>query len=216
MDFVTEIKGPKMRDIEFQTTKLTIRDQIRFSKYALYMKETWKMDSDVIVITTEDEPSEKVLRISENFVHKIKIYSLRNIDGDKIINKITDKVNNNEKLTLDEYIDLVIIGYYGSEDKVRNIKKSVEILTNIKDETQDMEKLITFQYMMFNKFVRIYDELEKIEGEFEMRLPAFERSLKREREQERLCIARNMLNKGVSIETIKEYIDLTTEQINSL
>ena len=161
MDFVIEIKDHKMKDLEFQTTKVTKKVQYRSLKYAVYLSENTNMDSEVLVISSVEEPKVKILNISEDFKYPLKIYSLKNIDGDKVLNKIKDKISNNEKLTLDEYIDLVIMGYYNSKNPVKNIKSAIEILTGIKDETADIEQLITFQYLMYNKFRCKYEELKK-------------------------------------------------------
>ena len=41
-----------------------------------------------------------------------------------------------------------------------------KLLTNIKDETVDIEQLITFQYLMYNKFRCKYEELKEAERFF--------------------------------------------------
>ena len=74
------------------------------------------------------------------------------------------------------------MGYYTCKNKDKNIETAIKILTSVYDENENMEKLISYQYLMYNKFIKIYKNLERIKGLFEMRLPALEQSL-REREE---------------------------------
>ena len=103
------------------------------------------------------------------------------------------------------------MGYYNCKNPVKNIKSAIEILTNIKDETVDIEQLITFQYLMYNKFRCKYEELKEAEGLFEMRLPAFEESL---RKREEKGIEKGM-KKGGIIANLNNAIRMFDENVST-
>ena len=79
------------------------------------------------------------------------------------------------------------MGYYNCKNKEKNIESAIKILTNTYDENENIEKIISYQYLMYNKFLKKYQNLEKIKELFEMRLPALEQSLK-EREEKGIKI----------------------------
>ena len=195
MDFVYENQDGIVKDLEFQITRVDENDQYRFLKYNVYMSEYHRKPSEVLVLSAVEASKEIKLKVGPNLTYVLKIYSIIDVNGDEKLNTIKTKLKNNLKLNISEYIDLVFMGYYNCKNKEKNIESAIKILTNTYNENENIEKLISYQYLMYNKFLKKYKNLEKIKELFEMRLPALEQSLK-EREEKGIKIGEK---KGIKI-----------------
>ena len=187
MDIVYENQDEIVKDLEFQITKVDENDQYRFLKYNVYLGEYHRKPSEVLVLSAVEPSKEIKLKVGPNLTYVLKIFSIIDVNGDEKLNTIKTKLKNNLKLNISEYIDLVFMGYYNCKNKEKNIESAIRILTNTYDENENIEKLISYQYLMYNKFLKKYKNLEKIKELFEMRLPALEQSLK-EREEKGIKI----------------------------
>ena len=118
------------------------------------------------------------------------------------------------------------MGYYSCKNKEKNIETAIKILTSVYDENENIEKLISYQYLMYNKFIKVYKNLERIKGLFEMRLPALEQSLrereeigieigeKRGRTKGKFDVALNMVHKmNMSVEEAAEIAEVPLNQL---
>ena len=230
MDFVYENQDGIIKDAEFQITIVDVNDQYRFLKYNIYMNEYYGEPCEVFVLSAVEKAKVKKLKLSQDNTIKLKIFSIIDVDGDEKLNSIKVKVENNLKLNLSEYIDLVFMGYYSCKNKEKNIETAIKILTSVYDENENMEKLISYQYLMYNKFIKIYKNLERIKGLFEMRLPALEQSLrereeigieigekrgeKRGKAQGKFDVALNMVHKmDMSVEEAAEIAEVPLNQL---
>ena len=180
MDFVYENQDGIVKDLEFQITKVDENDQYRFLKYNVYLGEYHRKPSEVLVLSAVEPSKEIKLEVGPNLTYVLKIFSIIDVNGDEKLNTIKTKLKNNLKLDISEYIDLVFMGYYNCKNKEKNIESAIKILTNTYDENENIEKLISYQYLMYNKFLKKYKNLEKIKELFEMRLPSYHKDRKKE------------------------------------
>ena len=111
---------------------------------------------DVIlkVIVPPDFDDELKLQFSRYNFFKPQQLTLKNVDGDKLLNTMNDKVENNKELTLDDCIKLGIVPLMKSKnslnEQVVEVIKTVDKIDNIDPFVQT--QLLNMQLFIMDKF----------------------------------------------------------------
>ena len=205
--------------IEFQSRKPTLEDMVRFFEYDAALMRQYKKEVRTYIVTTAD-----VLNpVRHNPMHNWRDPTPRFInfidfDGDEILNKISDKVENNLDLTDKEQAELSLIAFFKTKNDLdTQLMKAAKIAASISLEKSYGEDICIIQKFFADKFVKnsnqIYEVLIVRSKAIQER---YERIKNEGKEEGKLDIGRNMLNEGFSIETIMKITNLTNEQINLL
>ena len=214
--------------IEFQSTNVDSNDKNWFLAYysVVNFKKKTKKEVKLVVISTA-EKSKRITHIIDDIItFKFDIYSMMDEDGDAIINNIENKIENNEKITDEELIDLSLVPVMGSKNtQEKQIEKSVKLILSINLENSKVKNLIrSIAYLLADKFLEdgdnktilcdalggkmsaVYDygQRKKKEG--------IEEGIKETSEK----MALYMIKKGESDEEIVKETELSLEEIKKL
>ena len=218
--------------IEFQSTNVDNNDSNRFLAYysvVNFKKETEK-EVKLVVVSTAEKTKKIKHEIGDSIKFTFNVYSMMDEDGDAIINNIETKIKNNERITTNELIDLSLVPVMGSKNsRETQIEKSVKLILNIDLEKYEIKNLIkSVAYLLADKFLEdsdkktvicdalggkmnaVYDygERRKEEG--------IKEGIKEGKEEENKKIAIKMLKNNEDMEKIKEYIDISEDEIIKL
>lgn len=120
--------------IEFQSTKISNKHNSRFLAYyaVVNFKKKTKKKVKLVVVSTAEKSKKITFKIEDTIKFSFSVYSLMEEDGDKIIENIEKKIENGEKLTTDELIDLSLVPLMGSKNsRDYQIEKPVNIILNL-------------------------------------------------------------------------------------
>lgn len=101
---------------EFQSTIVKI-DEKRYRLYNALVDYAKRNNKPLIliVISTAEKIKIKQYKINKDCVFTIPIVSLKDFDGDKIINNIENKIKNNQKITRHEMLNLALAPFMSSK-----------------------------------------------------------------------------------------------------
>lgn len=112
LDYVGKTKDKIYIHIEFQARVPTKEDLKRIFIYAALLHEYTGCFVETYIICVQSIPRNHIIyQYSNDNVFKIKVISLKNIDGNKQINSISKKIKNNEELTKTEILALELIPF---------------------------------------------------------------------------------------------------------
>ena len=98
---------------EFQSTPMRIKDDRRCRLYTALVD--YARDNNkpilILVISTAEKTNIRRYKLNDNCVFTIPVISLKDIDGDEVINNIIHKLENNKKITPDEIIYLALVPF---------------------------------------------------------------------------------------------------------
>ena len=213
--------------IEFQSRKPTLEDMVRFFEYDAALMRQYKTEVRTYIVTTAN-----VLNpIKRNPMHNWRDPTPRFInfidfDGDEILNRISDKVENNLDLTDKEQAELSLIAFFKTKNDIETqLMKAAKIAASISWEKPYGEDICIIQKFFADKFAensnQIYEVLivrsKAIQERYErIKNEGKEEGIKEGIIKGKVNVGRNMLNEGFSIEDIMKITNLTNEQINSL
>lgn len=150
--------------VEFQSSVVTGEDIDRFMKYAVLTHLREGKNVHIYVISTVEE-KDRVIKRRWNLFGEFTIYikSLKSIDGDKTLNRIKQKIRNNE-LNNDDISDLETVIFMKSEKSVVELLWEIAYLVN---EIENIDENIIYDLKMFlemyiKKFVEDEYEREKL------------------------------------------------------
>ena len=117
--------------------------------------EKFDLDNVIVkIIVPPDFDEELKIQYSVDNFFKPQQLTLNNVDGDKLLNTMNNKVENNEELTLDDCIKLGIVPLMKSKnslnEQVVNVIKTVDKMDNIDPFVQT--QLLNMQLFIMDKF----------------------------------------------------------------
>ena len=159
-DLVIEVED-KLYIIEFQSSYVDIHDEKRFSLYSSLIDHLRNIDNkniEVHVLSTVEKEQTKVYKVNEDAIFPIYIHSLKNYDGDKFLNMMDNKIENDEELLDDELITLCLVPFMNSRlDMEIIILNVVYVICNIEDSYKDIYQFIKgIELIIADKFVKTH------------------------------------------------------------
>ena len=241
-DIVLELED-KILILEFQSTYVDSADQRRFRHYTSILdinliKSEKKIE--LHVLSTIEQEQVKVYKINDysNFI--ICIHSLKSYDANEVLNKINDKIKNNEELTRKDLMMLSLVCFMRNTDIKQSILNSAETITKIQCLKDDMAgfirgvlliasdkfiddeklnkkiiKMVVGKMKSLDKYIEEEIE-ERMEKRLEERVEERLEERLEERVEERLMennkkLIINLDNEGLSMETIAKSLSVSLD-----
>ena len=206
---------------EFQSTIVKTPDEKRYRLYTALVDYAKRNNKPIIliVISTAEKTKINEYKINKDCVFTIPIVSLKDFDGDKIINNIENKIKNNQKITRHEMLNLALAPFMSSKKPLnKQIEKTVKTLDEVRksmkcssDFVFGIELLIVEKFIknerQHKKLTNILRDTMKIINEW--RQEDYENGKK----EEKINTAKNMLKENYSIKQIAKITQLNIESI---
>lgn len=147
LDYVGKTKDKIYIHMEFQARVPTKKELQRIFAYAALLHEYTGCFVETYIICVQAISKDPIIhQYSKDNVFKIKIISLKNIDGNEKINSISKKIENNEKLTRTEILALKLMPFTSYNETTEEITLKTAQLTN-KITTLTMDELNNIKYI---------------------------------------------------------------------
>ena len=213
---------------EFQSTIVKTIDEKRYRLYTALVDYAKRNNKPLIliVISTAEKTKIKPYKINKDCVFTIPIVSLKDFDGDKIINNIENKIKNNQKITRHEMLNLALAPFMSSKKPLdKQIEKTVKTLDEVRksmkcssDFVFGIELLIVEKFIknerQHKKLTNILTDTMKIIDEW--RQEDYENGKKEGKEEEKINTAKNMLKENYTIKQIATITQLNIESIKQI
>jgi hypothetical protein len=133
------------------------------------------------------------------------------MDGDKTYDKLKAKVEAEVPLTKQDLMSVVFLPLMKSRhDKITRIEQAITLSNNLKD-TDEQQQIQAMLHLLADKFIKDANVLERLKGM--MRMSIIIESIVQD---ERLGIAKNMIDDGVGVSTIVKYTGLSESAVREL
>ena len=170
LDYLCMLEDDTLLHIEFQFKAVSEEDLERFFDYNIFSQTEHDSLCDTVIISFRTcLAGKKTLKIGETKTTHPKFIYLGDIDFNKVLNNITDKVKNNSRLTSNDEILLMLMCL------VPKNKNKVEILSKIckmlkKEELFDKTKIDTFKGVISLEIQNLIPEVEqeKLKGKIKL------------------------------------------------
>ena len=170
LDFLCLLEGDTLLNIEFQFTGPNKYDLERFFKYNILSETTYGFLCESLIINPKTSKSgQKSRRIGKSKTSHPQFFYLGDIDFEKILNNIENKISNNIKLSSFDEISMMLMPilpkYKNKEEILKRICKIAK-----KEELFNEIKLDTFKAVIGFAIEKFLDEntAEKLKGELNM------------------------------------------------
>ena len=113
--------------------------------------------------------------LNNETIFRVRIFSLKDLDGDKKLERIENKIKNNQKLNNEDVHDLVLLPLMGSEHSIEYvIKRTVELSNKCIVNEEDIVRIKSLQPLMINKFISDEKLRVSLIGDVNMRIKLFD------------------------------------------
>lgn len=224
-DIIFSCKNNVSVIMEFQSTRPTEKRLLEIARYTLNERIEHENITKVVILSTVAEKTEITnLQIAYECYLPIASISLKDIDGEKELLKIKEKIKNNEMLDEDDELQLTLLPFTNIKQSVESAIYTTAKLTNKAKISQNGRNFIKeIQALLTEKFVS-KNHKKQIKKEIEMYNELFKeefdeaREMGREigKEENTIAIAKNMIENNRPIENIIEDTGLTRKQIENL
>ena len=217
MDYTFLMEDDTYIHVEFQTTDRGKDDLRRFRAYeSLLSFQTGKDVVTYVVYSNGIHNTKTILQTGIN-EYSVKSISMYDKDGDVVIQKVEEKVNDNIEVTKQDLIALTFTPIMSSKvTKLDRIIKSIRLMKKIDNEYRyDIESML---YAFADKFLDGKD-LEKVKEEISMTKLGemlVEDGIKKGREEQATDTAIKAIKMGLDNEAISNLTGLTEKEINLL
>ena len=225
---------------EFQSTIVKTIDEKRYRLYTALVDYAKRNNKPLIliVISTAEKTKIKQYKINKDCVFTIPIVSLKDFDGDKIINNIENKIKNNTKITRRELIYLSLAPFMSSIKTLdEQIEKTVQTLDKIRNSAKSAKNFaFGIEFLIVDKFIKetsrrkrlrniLRDNMRLMEEYGQERYDeGYEKGIKKGIKKgyaegannEKWKIARSLLARNVPPEDIAVSTKLTIDEIKQL
>lgn len=189
-DFLGLTENDELINIEFQSTSVNEDDIERFGEYTSLIRIIEKKYTYPIVISTPQlNPCVDFdYFINEFTVLKIKVFTLKDENGDEVQKKLLNKIENKEEFDEKDIIDFVLSPLMSSKRRIEDvIQVNVNAIRKIKTCRKNIDFIESMTILEVNQFVNDEDERNFLRREINMRI-----NLLRE-------IYEDNLNEGIAI-----------------
>lgn len=210
---------------EFQSTIVKTIDEKRYRLYTALVDYAKRNNKPLIliVISTAEKTKIKQYKINKDCVFTIPIVSLKDFDGDKIINNIENKIKNNQKITRHEMLNLALAPFMSSKKPLdKQIEKTVKTLDEVRKSMKcSSDFVFGIELLIVEKFIKNERQHKKLTNILrdtmkiidEWRQEDYENGKKEGKEEEKINTAKNMLKENYTIKQIATITQLNIESI---
>lgn len=209
---------------EFQSTIVKTIDEKRYRLYTALVNYAKRNNKPLIliVISTAEKTKIKQYKINKDCVFTIPIVSLKDFDGDKIINNIENKIKNNQKITRHEMLNLALAPFMSSKKQLdKQIEKTVKTLDEVRKSMKcSSDFVFGIELLIVEKFIKNERQHKKLTNILrdtmkiidEWRQEDYENGKK----EEKINTAKNMLKENYTIKQIAKITQLNIESIKQI
>lgn len=209
---------------EFQSTIVKTIDEKRYRLYTALVDYAKRNNKPLIliVISTAEKTKIKQYKINKDCVFTIPIVSLKDFDGDKIINNIENKIKNNQKITRHEILNLALAPFMSSKKPLdKQIEKTVKTLDEVRKSMKcSSDFVFGIELLIVEKFIKNERQHKKLTNILrdtmkiidEWRQEDYENGKK----EEKINTAKNMLKENYTIKQIAKITQLNIESIKQI
>ena len=217
-DTLFEMEDGSILMLEYESNTRFLENHLKYMDYAnqimyrYYNKNKELPDIRIVVIYTSEVM---------NPIEKIDVYSIRlnskavllsEYNGDAILQKVIQKIEEGKALTDEETMKLILVPLMHSREKRQIlIEKTIEVAKCISDEQKQIQ-VIAGILVATDKFID--EDYAKKVKEW-LRMTKVGRLYEQEKQEEidKALSAAGMLFKGMSIEEVAKKLDLTIEKV---
>ena len=209
---------------EFQSTIVKTIDEKRYRLYTALVDYAKRNNKPIIliVISTAEKTKINEYKINKDCVFTIPIVSLKDFDGDKIINNIENKIKNNQKITRHEMLNLALAPFMSSKKPLnKQIEKTVKTLDEVRKSMKcSSDFVFGIELLIVEKFIKNERQHKKLTNILrdtmkiidEWRQEDYENGKK----EEKINTAKNMLKENYTIKQIATITQLNIESIKQI
>lgn len=213
---------------EFQSIIVKTIDEKRYRLYTALVDYAKRNNKPLIliVISTAEKTKIKQYKINKDCVFTIPIVSLKDFDGDKIINNIENKIKNNQKITRHEMLNLALAPFMSSKKPLdKQIEKTVKTLDEVRKSMKcSSDFVFGIELLIVEKFIKNERQHKKLTNILrdtmkiidEWRQEDYENGKKEGKEEEKINTAKNMLKENYTIKQIATITQLNIESIKQI
>ncbi|WP_299523660.1 hypothetical protein [uncultured Methanobrevibacter sp.] len=217
---------------EFQSTIVKEFDEKRYRLYTAIVDYAKKNKKPIllIVFSTAEKTKIKKYNLNKDCVFTIPIISLKDFNGDEIINNIEYKIRNNIKITRQELIHLSLTPFMSSKNPLeKQIEKTVQTLDKIKNSTTSTKNFaFGIEFLIVDKFIKETSKRKRLRNILSdnMRLmeeygqeryeEGLEKGYNEGAKNEKRKIAKTLLTKHMPLEEIATLTKLSINELNQL
>lgn len=213
---------------EFQSTIVKTINEKRYRLYTALVDYAKRNNKPLIliVISTAEKTKIKQYKINKDCVFTIPIVSLKDFDGDKIINNIENKIKNNQKITRHEMLNLALAPFMSSKKPLdKQIEKTVKTLDEVRKSMKcSSDFVFGIELLIVEKFIKNERQHKKLTNILrdtmkiidEWRQEDYENGKKEGKEEEKINTAKNMLKENYTIKQIATITQLNIESIKQI
>lgn len=213
---------------EFQSTIVKTIDEKRYRLYTALVDYAKRNNKPIIliVISTAEKTKIKQYKINKDCVFTIPIVSLKDFDGDKIINNIENKIKNNQKITRHEMLNLALAPFMSSKKPLdKQIEKTVKTLDEVRKSMKcSSDFVFGIELLIVEKFIKNERQHKKLTNILrdtmkiidEWRQEDYENGKQEGKEEEKINTAKNMLKENYTIKQIATITQLNIESIKQI
>lgn len=213
---------------EFQSTIVKTIDEKRYRLYTALVDYAKRNNKPLIliVISTAEKTKIKEYKINKDCVFTIPIVSLKDFDGDKIINNIENKIKNNQKITIHEMLNLALAPFMSSKKPLdKQIEKTVKTLDEVRKSMKcSSDFVFGIELLIVEKFIKNERQHKKLTNILrdtmkiidEWRQEDYENGKQEGKEEEKINTAKNMLKENYTIKQIAKITQLNIESIKQI
>lgn len=213
---------------EFQSTIVKTPDEKRYRLYTALVDYAKRNNKPImlIVISTAEKTKIKQYKINKDCVFTIPIVSLKDFDGDKIINNIENKIKNNQKITRHEMLNLALAPFMSSKKPLnKQIEKTVKTLDEVRKSMKcSSDFVFGIELLIVEKFIKNERQHKKLTNILrdtmkiidEWRQEDYENGKQEGKEEEKINTAKNMLKENYTIKQISKITQLNIESIKQI
>lgn len=213
---------------EFQSTIVKTPDEKRYRLYTALVDYAKRNNKPLIliVISTAEKTKIKEYKINKDCVFTIPIVSLKDFDGDKIINNIENKIKNNQKITRHEMLNLALAPFMSSKKPLnKQIEKTVKTLDEVRKSMKcSSDFVFGIELLIVEKFIKNERQHKKLTNILrdtmkiidEWRQEDYENGKQEGKEEEKINTAKNMLKENYTIKQIATITQLNIESIKQI
>lgn len=213
---------------EFQSTIVKTPDEKRYRLYTALVDYAKRNNKPIIliVISTAEKTKINEYKINKDCVFTIPIVSLKDFDGDKIINNIENKIKNNQKITRHEMLNLALAPFMSSKKPLnKQIEKTVKTLDEVRKSMKcSSDFVFGIELLIVEKFIKNERQHKKLTNILrdtmkiidEWRQEDYENGKQQGKEEEKINTAKNMLKENYTVKQISKITQLNIESIKQI
>ena len=151
---------------EFQSTDIRFDDELRFGGYMWRLHRQTKRHVELYIFSTVALENYDIHhKINEENELTMHVISFKEIDSEKVLNRIKKKIANNDEADDDDIVDVVLLPFMGSK---RSLTELVEISVNLANElivdNHLREEIKSIQLVLVDKFIEDPDKQDELIG----------------------------------------------------